>query len=281
MADWKETAAHMRFDEGKTWTEITNALRGEFPQLTETQVREKIRRAMRDTPRYKAQDNAAILVFSDMHTPFDLPGFPYFLRETAQKYGCKRAVCLGDIVDNHAITNHQVEPCALGAYTELDLAIQRLKIYSTLFPEVDLVLGNHDTRIIRQAAIVGIGERFLRGLNEVLELPDTWVLHGNEFILNGVNYSHGVNWGGKNGALNRAISERMSCCIGHSHGFGGVGFHTNSIDTIFGLNVGCGINEATYAFNYGRFAKQKSTIGCGVVFDSEAAIFVPISKNFL
>lgn len=284
MSDWKNKAIELHFGEGKSWNETAKELSPLFPELDDRQVYEKIRGALRCTKQYKAQRNAdkgAVGVFSDMHAPFDHPNYPYFLKETFETYGVTRFVCLGDIVDNHAINNHSTEPCALGAYSELELAIQRLKIYTTLFPEVDFLLGNHDTRIIRQAALMGIGERFLRGFSEVLELPDTWVLHGDEFILDDVNYSHGVNWGGKNGALNKAIAERMSCCIGHSHGFGGISYNANKRGVIFGLNVGCGVNEKTYAFNYGKFAKQKATLGCGIVFDSENAIFVPMGKTFL
>ena len=61
-----------------------------------------------------------------------------------------------------------------------------------------------------------------------------------EFIQDNVLYSHGVNWGGKNGAINKALTERMSCAIGHSHSFGGVQYSANSRDTVFGINVGCG-----------------------------------------
>lgn len=279
MENWKQEAEKMKFEEGKSWKEIYEALSSKMPGLSPKQVEEKIRGYLRRTDKYKAR--GAVGVFSDVHAPFDHPNYPYFLRDTFHKYGVKSVVCLGDIVDNHAISRHGAEPCALGAYSELDISIQRLKIYSTLFPELDYVNGNHDERIIRQAGSVGIGTRFLRTMHDVLELPDGWRCCGEEYINDGVLYSHGVSWCGKNGALNKAEHERMSCCIGHSHAFGGIGYSSNSRDKVFGLNVGCGINREAYAFAYGRYSKQKETLGCGIVFDKENAIFVPMGKEYM
>ena len=276
---WKIKAERLKFDEGKSWSQVCDALTSDFPDLNHKQIEEKVRSYIRRCDRYKS--DAPILVFSDPHCPFDHPNFPYFLQETAKKHKVGQVICLGDLVDNHAISRHGAEPCALGAYSELDLAIQRLKIYSALFPNVDYVIGNHDDRINRQAASVGIGSRFLKDLHDVLELPDGWECKGSEFIQDGVMYSHGVNWGGKNGAINKALTERMSCAIGHSHSFGGVQYSANSRDTVFGINVGCGVNREAYAFAYGKYSKQKETLGCGIVFDNQSAIFIPMGKEFL
>lgn len=279
MDDWKSKAETMRFEDGNSWSEIYAEIAKYMPNLAPKQVEEKVRGYLRRSEKY--QKNGAIGVFSDIHAPFDAPNFPYFLRDTFRKYGVKNVICLGDIADNHAISRHGAEPCALGAYSELDLAIQRLKIYATLFPRVRYIVGNHDERIARQAASVGIGRRFLKEMHDVLELPDGWEDCGAELIENNVLFAHGVNWCGKNGALNKAIAERMSCCIGHSHSFGGVQYNANSRDKIFGMNVGCGVNREAYAFAYGKYAKQKETLGCGIVFDSENAIFVPMGREYL
>lgn len=39
----------------------------------------------------------------------------------------------------------------------------------------------------------------------------------------------------------------------------------NEYDVIFGLNVGCLIDRSAYVFDYGKGAKFKPTLGCGVV----------------
>lgn len=51
--DWKQRAEKLRFDEGKSWRQIAEELHGCFPGLNLQQVLEKVRRYLRDTPRYK------------------------------------------------------------------------------------------------------------------------------------------------------------------------------------------------------------------------------------
>lgn len=278
---WKLKVEQLRYAEGKSWSEIAREMQGEFPELTLMQVREKCRDHCRRLDGYKEKADKPVLVFSDIHTPFDHKRYPDFLKDTYKRFGCGRVICLGDIVDNHVISSHATEPCALGAYTELDLAISRLKIYAALFPEVDYLSGNHDLRVDRMAASVGIGKRYLRELHDVLELPEGWVCHGDEFIANGVLYAHGIDAAGKNGAINKAMRERMSVAVGHSHAYGGCQQSANKRDTVFGLNVGCGIDDEAYAFVYGKHARNRVTLGCGVVFDSEEAVFVPMGREYL
>ena len=58
-------------------------------------------------------------VFSDTHIPFSHPNYIPFLRDTFKEWGVEEIVCLGDLIDNHAISRFQSEPCADGAYREL------------------------------------------------------------------------------------------------------------------------------------------------------------------
>lgn len=275
---WKTKAETLRFNEGLSWTEIASQMQSEFPDLTFSQVREKLRDHCRSCAKYKEKFGRPTLVFSDVHAPFDHRDFPDFLRRVNDRYKCGKVVCLGDLVDNHTISRHTKEPCADGLYTELDNAKDRLKIYTTIFPEVTYVLGNHDLRPEMIAKECGIGARYLKTMHELLSLPDGWECAGDEFIADDVLYCHGINCSGKNGALNKAIQERMSVCIGHSHSFGGIQFSANKRDTIFGMNVGCGIDENRYAFAYGKHSKFRSTLGCGVVFSPSSAVYIPMER---
>ena len=33
--------------------------------------------------------------------------------------------------------------------------------------------------------------------------------------------------------------------------------------------------------DYGKYSKQKETLGCGIIFNNQSAIFVPMGKEFL
>lgn len=227
----------------------------------------------------KPSNNQPVGVFSDIHAPFTHPNFLKFVKDTFDKFNVGRTVLNGDIVDNHTISRHEKEPCSKGAYDELDMAIEILGDYSKAFPDMDVTIGNHDTRIETQAATAGIGSRFLVPNKQLLKLPDTWNIQ-EEVIIDNVLYKHGINCGGADGAINTAILERRSTVIGHFHSNGGVKYSANKDSIIFGMNEGCGIDIDAYAFAYGKKAKYRPTLGCGIVFNSGYAIFVPMGAEY-
>lgn len=263
--------------EGKTLTEITRIIQANFPDKTEHQVWEMAHSATRR--KIKMADRPTG-VFSDPHIPFNHPNYLKFCVDTFKRYGVGRVVCTGDLVDFHAISRHQTETCAKSPCDELDMTIAGVKAFTEAFREVDYIPGNHDDIYIRQAATLGIDKRFLKPFNELFGLPKKWRIHSDEFIIDNVLYKHGINCCGKNGALNTAIQERMSTVIGHSHAFGGCQYSANPRSIIFGMNVGCGIDIDAYAFAYGKHAKYRPTLGCGIVFNDSSAIFIPMGAEY-
>jgi predicted phosphodiesterase len=258
--------------------EVLNRLTPTQPDLTFGKVRDYLR----STERYKELHPAVekpIGVFGDPHIPFDHPNYLQFVIDTFKHYRVGRVVCVGDLVDHHALSRFLSETCAKGSYDELDMAIERVQAYTKAFPKVNMCLGNHDEIPYRQAATVGIGRRYMKSFHEILELPKTWILD-EEFIINNVLFKHGINCTGKDGALNTAINERMSTVIGHSHSHGGCKYSANKRNLIFGMNVGCGINVTAYAFAYGKNSKFRPTLGCGIVFNESNAIFVPMGIEY-
>jgi hypothetical protein len=185
----------------------------------------------------------------------------------SQRAGRKSAPC------------HLKETSAKSACDELDMSIAEVKKFAKAFPKLKMCIGNHDNRVIFQAATLGIDRRFLKPFNELLELPKTWEI-SEEYIINNVMYKHGINCLGKDGAINAAIAERMSTVIGHAHAFGGCKYQANKRDIIFGLNVGCGIDIDAYAFAYGKYDKNRPTLGCGIVFSDSKAIFEPMGSEY-
>lgn len=291
FTDWREKSEQLKFDLGKSWREVANEIKSSyFPNLPYEKVIEKVRAHIRSTDRYKANKSDSVIlpdadskrpvgIFSDPHIPFDHPNYLRFVQDTFKKYNVGQIVCLGDLVDHHAISRFQSEPCAKGAYDELDMSIERVEKYVKAFPKLKMCRGNHDAIPVRQAATVGIGERYLKSFSELLGLPKTWEIE-DEFIIDNVLYKHGINCLGKDGALNTAIQERMSTVIGHSHSFGGVKYSANKRNIIFGMNAGCGIDISKYAFAYGKYDKNRPTLGCGIVFNDSNAIFVPMGSEY-
>jgi len=227
----------------------------------------------------KSMSEKPIGVIGDLHAPFNHPNYLQFCIDTFKRYGVGQIVCIGDLVDNHALSRHPTEPCAMGAYAELDKALELVELVVKAFPKVKMCKGNHDTIPVRQAATVGIGERFLKSFSEVLNLPKTWEID-DEFIIDDVLYKHGINCVGDNGAVNAARLERMSVVIGHAHSYAGCKYIVNPRDIRFGLSVGCGIDVKAYSFAYGRAMPRRPILGCGIVYDSGRADFIPMGAEY-
>lgn len=257
--------------------EIVAEMEQLYASADKRQLYDKVRSCCRHiNPSVKG---AAVGVIGDVHAPFNHPNYLQFCKDTFSKYGAKQIVCVGDLVDNHAISRFQSEPSARGAYDELDAAIDQVRLFSEAFPRVSMCKGNHDTIPIRQAATIGMGERYLKPYHSLLGLPKSWVIE-DEFIIDNVLYRHGINCMGKNGAINAATQERMSLVMGHAHSFAGVMYSANKRSLIFGMNVGCGIDIDAYAFAYNKQDKNRPILGCGVVINESNAVFVPMGQEY-
>lgn len=276
--DFRDEVVELR-KQGLSLAQITYKVRDRFPDLTEKQVYEKVHGCFRSKKGKGDKGKRVVGVFGDLHAPFNHPRYLDFVKATFKQYGVTTVVCLGDLVDFHALSRFQSEGCAKGAYDEFDLACNEVQKVAEVFPELYLTLGNHDLIPERQAATLGIGRRFVKDLAQLFRLPKGWKI-GNEFIIDGVLYRHAPPAGGKDGAVNSAIQERMSICVGHQHSFGGVKYSANKREIIFGLNAGCGIDAEQYAFAYAKNALNRPTLGCGIVFSSENAIFVPMTREW-
>lgn len=233
-----------------------------------------------ETREKKPSNNHDIVgVIGDIHAPFDHPNYVDFCYDTFKKHGVTRIVAIGDIVDNHAISRHLTETCALSPEEEYENTLQHIQKYVEAFPNLDLCIGNHDNIPLRQVATLGIPAVFLKSFSSLWKLPDTWNIV-EDIIIDNVYYFHGTGSVGKTPAFNRALNNRMSTVQGHAHSAFGVTYHANSLDIVFGLDTGCGILKEAYAFEYGKPFPKKPILGCGVVYSSTEAYAVPMGYEY-
>lgn len=216
------------------------------------------------------------LIISDIHFPYHHPDSFDFLEETAKRWKCTRIRSSGDMFDLHRTGKHLPEPESLSMDQEIKMGKVAVKVLSKIFPRMQITFGNHDLRAVKAVKEKGITSEMLRPIGDLFECPKGWEF-GYEFQEDGVIYKHGDGYSGQKGALECAMKHRMSSVIGHLHSYGGVHYHNNGYDRIFGLNVGCLINDKAPAFKYSINAKDKSTLGCGVVIEGgKEAYFVPM-----
>lgn len=210
-----------------------------------------------------------VLVIGDLHEPFCLEGYLNHCVQTYQNYNCNRVVFIGDIIDNHFTSYHEVDPDGFGAGEELDRAIHRLSMWYKKFPIADVTIGNHDRLIRRKAFSGGIPKAWIKEYSQVLNTPN-WNFT-DRVVIDNVQYIHGES--GK--AIKKAKDDMMSTVQGHRHTELGIEFAVGANFRIFGMSVGCGIDNTAYAMAYGKNFK-KPAIGCGVVINGEIGIPVPM-----
>jgi hypothetical protein len=116
---------------------------------------------------------------------------------------------------------------------------------------------------------------WLKSHKEILNAPEGWEWDFTH-IVQDVIYTHGTGLSGDQAAINAARENRQSTVIGHLHSISNVKFMASYKDLIFGMTVGCGIDDSQYAFSYGKNNPRKSVISCGVVLQGKEPIIVPM-----
>lgn len=207
-----------------------------------------------------------VLVVGDTHIPFEHPGYLDFCLSIQKRVKCQTVIHIGDLIDNHALSYHEHDPNGRSPIDEMAEADKHLQGWFSAFPRLFLCRGNHDRLPERKARTFGLPMRCFKDFRQVWNFPKEWV-DDFSFNIDGVLYTHGTGLNGDNAHIKGASQNRQSTVIGHVHHVGAVNYLVSEKDRIFGMNVGCGIDRKTYAFEYGRDFTKKPFLGCGVVTD--------------
>lgn len=202
-----------------------------------------------------------ILIIGDLHCPFNLQSYLEFCLKQQKKFKCGKVIFIGDVIDNHYSSYHESDPDGMSAGDELDVAIKELQKYYTTFPQATVIIGNHDRLVYRKAFSGGVSKRWIKEYRDVLNVPN-WEFVESLDLFN-VNINHGE--GGT--ARAKMKKELQSQIQGHLHSDLYVEYIVGKNFRIFGMQVGCGVNNKTYAMAYGRDYK-KPAIGCGVLLNN-------------
>lgn len=164
--DWKETAERLKFDKGLSWTEVYEALKPLFPDLTDKQVEEKIRGALRRSDKYHAptvprtskdhfayasDDDVHLYIISDAHIGahgFQKAEFKKYIK-AIERDDKAAVVVLGDLIDN-AVQGSK--GCVFSQRMMPQKQVEQ--IIELLYPIREKIIffciGNHEERTFRQ-----------------------------------------------------------------------------------------------------------------------------------
>ena len=219
----------------------------------------------KDSKRSKKTKETIVGIIGDTHLPYEHENYLQFCLDTFKREGVNKVIHIGDLFDNHALSFHDSEPELKGARGEYIDALERLEPWKKAFPEMIVVHGNHDAIPARQLKKIGLDPQlYLRPMSEVYEFPTGWK-EVEEIEIDGVLYHHGHTSSGVNGFRNDAKNRMQNTVSGHAHGNFGVSYTASHHRLVWGMAVGCGIDNSKMAFAYGKHFKNKPILACGVV----------------
>jgi hypothetical protein len=230
------------------------------------QIRPRLHGNRRKAFENLTKDERRILIIGDIHAPFTLEEYLEFCKDTYAAYNCNQTIFIGDIVDNHYPSYHEVDPNGMGGGEELELAIEQIQMWYKAFPKADVTIGNHDRMIMRKAFSSAIPREWIKSYNEVLGVDWNWV---DRVVYDNVQYIHGE----AGTARTKCRADLMSTVQGHLHTQAYTEWYVGANFKVFGMQVGCGIDHDSYAMAYAKRGK-KPAIGCGVVIGGHTAINV-------
>ena len=223
--------------------------------------KEFLNEVVEQSTRVTVRNNTRILVIGDLHAPFTREGYFEFCQSIYEKYNCNSAVFIGDLIDNHFSSFHDTDPDGHGAAEELRLAKQQIQQWYRTFPSAKVCIGNHDLIPIRKAFNSGLSKLWIKSIAEVLDTPN-WEFE-EEFYINEVLYTHGT----ARKANKRMHADLISVVQGHYHSESYIEYSVGKFKKMFAMQVGCGVDDRSYAMAYGRHF-DKMHINCGVVLEN-------------
>ena len=220
----------------------------------------------------------SVLVISDLHIPYHHPDAFQFLAELKKKYKPDLVVNIGDELDHHAISMHEHNPDLMSAGDELKSSRVYVKELEKIFPQMTLVHSNHSSLVYRRALKYGLPKDYLRSYNEFLGVGKGWIWVDDLTITlsdgSRCFFTHGLSAT----VLQVAMQYGMNTVQGHYHTKFSIGYYSNPDALIWGMQVGCLIQQKSMAFDYAKNFKSRFIVGCGMIIDGQPKL-MPMVLN--
>lgn len=215
----------------------------------------------------KRKNNKVILIISDLHCPYQHKDTVAFLKAIKNKYKPTRVILSGDEADFHGISFHDHDPDLDSPSKELDAAIQALKPIYKLFPVAEVLESNHGSLVLRKALANGLSSRYFKSPREILEAPKGWTWHFE--ITTTLPTGFDCYFHHSKGANVKKTSQAMgmSMVIGHHHESFDIQYWGNPNALLFGMTVGCLVDNKSLAMAYNKNNLKRPVIGCAVIVE--------------
>lgn len=225
------------------------------------------------------------LVISDLQVPFQHPASLFFCLSIVREYKIplKNILNVGDEIDGYWGSSYNKSPDAsMTASGEIEAGRKIMREWYKAFPLMKLAVSNHGLRWAKKASDAEIPSQLLKSYREIIDAPTGWQWKDEWFfdVEHPFRMIHGMGYSGKDGARNAAIDSNCSTVIGHLHSFAGIHYIRTAGKTIWGMNAGCLIDDKQYAFEYGKYSRNKPIISAAVILDDgRLPIVIPFKEE--
>ncbi len=221
-------------------------------------------------------DNSRILVISDTQAPFHHPDFFPFIKYLSKKLNPTRVIHIGDEVDYSFLSFHGTHVDGISPSVEMQLSQDFVSELASIFPVMDLIESNHGALPYRKAKAHGIPRALMREYREVLGAPQGWKWHPRLDVTlrtgKKCRFAHGLSG---NASLS-ALDLGMCVVQGHYHSK----FELIHKGHLWGMTVGCLIDDTHEVFSYNKTQSKRPQLGCGVIVDGRPEL-IPMVLNEL
>ena len=221
----------------------------------------------------------SVLVISDLHIPYHHKDAFKFLKALKDKYKPDLIVNIGDELDQHAISMHDHNPDLMSAGDELKSSRVYVKELEKIFPKMSIVHSNHSSLVYRRALKYGLPKEYLRSYNEFLGVGKGWQWVDDLRITLSDNsrcfFTHGMSAT----VLQVAMQYGMNTVQGHYHTKFSIGYYSNPDALVWGMQVGCLIDQKSMAFDYAKNFKTRFIVGCGMIIEGPPKLMPMVLKD--
>ena len=205
------------------------------------------------------------MLWGDIHLPYHHKDSIDFLKAVKKKYKPTRVICMGDLVDNHAISYHESDPELSSPGDELEVSKFYMEELYSIFPKLDILHGNHDRLPIRKAMTAGLPSRYIRNNHEIFEMPKDWKWHLELNITLPTGMDLWLRHNLKTSAIDVAKYHNVSFAQGHYHErFECIWEMTNG-KSVYGITTGCLVDDKSLAMEYNKVNMRRPQLGCVII----------------
>jgi predicted phosphodiesterase len=166
---------------------------------------------------------------------------------------------MGDIIDAKAWSRFPKDPDDDSPSLEWKKVRKEMAILNKLFPELHIINGNHQDRVMKRALEAGLPRELVKSLETVFDYPGwNWEIGNKPFIFENIAFVHGDETIGCPSA--KAKQYGMSIVQGHSHK-ASIEYINLFDKQLFAAEVGWLGDDTALAFNYACKNPSRSWLG--------------------